>query len=88
MSYLVKNGTDVNQTDHRGMTALDTAAMRGNAAVAAELLLIPGVYIEVNLILGVAKFLRLDFGRLPTQHSRRGINLEPLNFAKQSRNNS
>ena len=47
MSYLVKNGTDVNQTDHRGMTALDTAAMRGNAAVAAELLLIPGVFIEV-----------------------------------------
>ena len=48
VSYLVKNGTDVNQTDHRGMTALDAAAMRGNAAVAAELLLIPGVYIEVH----------------------------------------
>ena len=78
MSYLVKNGTDVNQTDHRGMTALDTAAMRGNAAVAAELLLIPGVYIEVNLnTLCVAKFWG---SRLPTHHKRRGINLEPPEF--------
>ena len=29
------------------MTALDTAALRGNAAVAAELLRVPGVYLEV-----------------------------------------
>ena len=49
MSYLVKNGAYINQTDHRGMTALDTAAMRGNATVAAELLLVPGVYIEVQI---------------------------------------
>ena len=48
VSYLVKKGADVNQTDHRGMTALDTAAMKGNAAVAAELLLIHGVFIEVG----------------------------------------
>ena len=48
MSYLVKNGADVNQTDHRGMTALDTAAMRGNAAVAAELLMVEKVEIEVD----------------------------------------
>ena len=61
MSYLVKNGTDVNQTDHRGMTALDTAAMRGNAAVAAELLLIPGVYIEVNLNNRCCKILEVRF---------------------------
>ena len=60
MSYLVKNGTDVNQTDHRGMTALDTAAMRGNAAVAAELLLIPGVYIEVNLDTPCCRILGLE----------------------------
>ena len=48
VSYLVEKGAGVNQTDGRGMTALDTAAMRGNAAAAAELLQIPGVFIEVG----------------------------------------
>lgn len=47
MSYLVSKNANVNQMDFVGLTPLDTAALRGNALAAAELLRCEGILKEV-----------------------------------------
>ena len=48
VSYLVSKGAEVNDMDNVGLTPLDTAALRGNAVAAAELLSCEGIYKEVT----------------------------------------
>ena len=48
VSYLVSKGADVNDMDSVGLTPLDTAALRGNALAAAELLHCEGIFKEVT----------------------------------------
>ena len=48
VSYLVSKGADVNDMDSVGLTPLDTAALRGNAMAAAELLRCDEIFKEVT----------------------------------------
>ena len=56
VSYLVSKNADVNQMDFVGLTPLDTAALRGNAVAAAELLRCEGILKEVHVIINTMEW--------------------------------